>query len=150
MPRVTASCGANADRVYRREELDEMDKQRNYKTINDKYAEAELDIFGRDKNKFQRRTSLIELRRTLRAAQDEILTKGTVSIATEYYRRKEFYLLQRRNQFRAAGKSVPKIYDMSFDERRKREAVFVLKILNFKPSRTIHTPSVAIGKAAAI
>ena len=132
---ITAVCGASDERVYRCEELDEFSKNKNYETLNDRFADAEMVIFKRDADRFQRHTSLIELRRTFRAALKEVQATGKTDVAVEYFRRKEFYLLQRRNHLIDAGKPVPLVYGLDFNERRQREAIFVLATLGLDPAR---------------
>ena len=140
---LTSGCAAGENRVYRVAELDEMATQQNYDTINDKCAAAELEIFRRDPERFQRRTSLIELRRLLRMAWQEAETTGSADIAVEFFRRKEFYLLQRRNILRAAGKTLPLVCSLSFEERRRREALFVLAVLGRDPVRPTYRKKTA-------
>ena len=137
---LTSICAAGKKRVYRVAELDEMATHQNYDTINDKCAAAELEVFRRDPERFQRRTSLIELRRLLRMAWQEAENTGNTDIAVEFFRRKEFYLLQRRNILRAAGKTLPLVCSLSFEERRRREALFVLAVPGRDPARPTYRP----------
>jgi hypothetical protein len=145
-PATTAVNGAAEDRVYRREETDEMDKRRNYETLNDRPANGELDTIKGDEGRFHRRTSLIELRRSLHIA----LHERKPELAREYFRRKEFYLLKRRNEFADVGKEIPRAYQANFEERRRREAIFVLAILGLDPATPTYGKRVLPAKTAAM